>query len=101
MRCRPPATNKANTAKHIAPILATPVGPDLAAVCATFARMQEERHKADYDRDYVITRRDTIGMVDDARDAWIVLWRLFAERDANTVLLLRLSFGSTRIAKTY
>ncbi|MDN5916392.1 MAG: hypothetical protein L0I76_15035 [Pseudonocardia sp.] len=95
------AKNKANAAKHIEPILARPVGVDLTTVCATFARIQEERHKADYDRDYVITRKDTIGMVDDARDAWIVLWRLFAERDANTVLFLRLTFGSTRIAKTY
>ena len=93
--------NKVNAARHIEPVLMRPIGEDVVGICRSFARVQEERHKADYDRDYMIHRRAALEIVDEAGQAWRTLWRLQSERDSNIVLLLRLSFGATRVARTY
>jgi uncharacterized protein (UPF0332 family) len=92
--------NKANTAKHIEPMLPRPLDPGLVMVSRTFRHLQEQRHAADYDDRYDITKRSALERVTLADRALSVLWNLHEQRDPGLVLLLKLGIGGVKVAKT-
>jgi hypothetical protein len=92
--------NKANTAKHIEPMLPRPLDPRLVMVSRTFRHLQEQRHAADYDDRYDITKRSALERVTLADRALSALWNLHEQRDPGLVLLLKLGIGGVKVAKT-
>lgn len=88
------------SAKHLLPILPSPIHPELLSVCRTFVRLQDARHSADYDDRYDVSRRSALQNVELADVALEILWRLQRAREPDTILLLRLGAGAVKIART-
>jgi hypothetical protein len=69
---------------HTAPQLA--ISADLRRITATFVRLQEQRHRADYDLSVAFSRLEVEVLVADARKA-IDLWPTVAPDDAARLYL--------------
>ncbi|HEX6987062.1 MAG TPA: hypothetical protein VF170_16910 [Planctomycetaceae bacterium] len=70
--------------RQVAPQLT--ISPDLRSIAATAVRLQEQRHRADYDLSVPFTRPEAEDLVADARDA-IALWPGVADDDATRLYL--------------
>jgi uncharacterized protein (UPF0332 family) len=65
-------------------------GHALASFCLVFAKLQEERHRADYDPDSRYRREEVLGWIGRARGAVVALRR--SERDERLELVTRCLF---------
>lgn len=70
--------------REVSPGLVLP--PDLKTVAASFVRLQEERHRADYDMTRPFTRAQAVRLVDLVRDA-VACWPDIADDDAARLYL--------------
>ena len=68
-----------------------PLDADLRSVARTFARMQEERHRADYDTQVQFSRTDTLVFIDQTEAAFDA-WQRVRASDAATYFLFALFF---------
>jgi len=76
---------------HIQVLLADPKAfpPGLSTVARTFYQVQAERHRADYDLSYRLTRKETNAVV--SRVQWaFVEWRTVRETEAARIYLVAL-----------
>ncbi|QSB15628.1 hypothetical protein JQS43_04570 [Natronosporangium hydrolyticum] len=72
---------------------------DLVRVAEAFVALQTARHRADYDHDYDVKRRDALLMVATARDAVQRVRGLEKANDESLRRFLRLMVGGVQIAK--
>lgn len=73
--------------------------PDLIRVADAFVTLQEARHRADYDHEYEVKRRDTLLLIETARDAVERLRKLRDTDDPSLRRFLKLMVGAVKIAK--
>jgi hypothetical protein len=67
----------------------TPFPPRLQAIARAFVRLQEERHRADYDLSQPVSRTEADGLVEQAATA-IADWPAIADDDAARLYLVLL-----------
>lgn len=75
------------------------VSQDTERIAQAFLDLQDERHQADYDDLYEVTRAKATSFVDVARDAVARSNRLTANGDADYKRFLALGLGAVKIAK--
>ena len=73
-----------------------PLQPRLVAVAATFVDLQQARHEADYDIARRFTRREVLGLVDQANQEFADWSHLRRTAQADTFLTGLLAFGNMR-----
>ena len=72
---------------------ARPLDVRLADVCAAFVKLQDERHRADYDLSYSSPRLDAVKLVDQA-EAALGLWEQVKNTDQARLFKLCLLVGT-------
>jgi hypothetical protein len=93
------ATGSGNaSSRAIASVLGQP-HHDLVKVAEYFLLLQEARHQADYDHDFVVTRDEAVTLVDSSEISISRLRQLRRDGDPSLQLFLRLMVGAVRIAR--
>ena len=73
---------------------------DVQRIASAFLDLQDQRHQADYDDLYDVSKATAVGFVDIARDAVDRSWQLFSQADADYRRFLALGLGAVKIAKS-
>ena len=68
-----------------------PIDMDLRLFAGTFAKMQEQRHQADYNTQTTFTRSDTLLLIDQTEEAFDA-WNRVRQSDAATYFLFAMFF---------
>jgi hypothetical protein len=66
-----------------------PIPPDLQTVAANFRRLQEERHRADYNRALPFSKAETLNLLQDTADA-VEAWQRVRKDEAARFFLMAL-----------
>lgn len=93
------ATGKAGSAGRRAVAAVLSPSPDLRATADTFVLLQDQRHGADYDHLFDVTRRSALQAVDQADSALGLMDSMSKGNDDSFTLFLRLRVGAVKIAK--
>jgi hypothetical protein len=80
-----------NLPAHVAPILGRPIATSVTSVARSFMRLQEERHKADYDLADQFDRRGVQGIISQAEQIFKD-WNAVRNSDDARVFLASLMF---------
>jgi len=67
-----------------------PIPADLRMVARTFARLQEERHRADYNRSAAFSKAEVLNLLQDATDA-VAAWQRVRNDQAAQFFLMALA----------
>lgn len=93
------AASGGNGGKQALKVALGTVDPKLAAIGDAFVGLQDQRHGADYDDDYVIDRASALAYVDDARQAITNADMLWREAEPSYQRFLGLAVGAVKVAK--
>jgi len=78
--------------EDLAPLLRTSISAKMLFTAEIFVNLQEQRHLADYDVGFSLSRTETLFWVNEVRRAFAD-WKLIRETDEATVFLAALAFG--------